>query len=571
LEISEWHWWSFFAERMNSALCYLYFTLLKRRMFHFGRGLRRPTALIGFAAVLGLVGLLFHYRGEEVFAQLARPETLIGGILVMLCGSLFKGFLQRGLVFDPPDIEFLFTSPFTRRQILFYRLLPSYLFALVQGLVFFALLTPHLEHPLTTTICFILFQIACFHVSTGAAIFAGTLSEPLHHRVRWMLLAGCFALTAVYLRAAWDIRIIPAFASSPLAQLAFYPAVTWSDVGAAPFVRDWSLRLIGPNPSWSLQFWQSALYLGVFATSAIGSLGLLFKLKANLFEFSPAATARAAEKRERVQQGRRVAVSEGRQLRSVPLPTLALFRGVGAVVWKNLVVARRSQRELVLALAFTGIYISFLAAIRWALHDAMSRGGELTAGEVADFDNGIVLLLGVLAFLLQWTCRFDFRCDGHHLVGFRTLPVSPFALALAEIAVPSAVCLAFQALGIIVLMLFAPFDWSTLLVMLFAYPAVALALNGVWNLHYLHSATRRAGGRAHSASAVGTLMVVALSFLIFYPAGWTAVRISDAFDPKLGIPLAIAGGIAIQYFVDFLLVLMLARLFQRFQVSRDSR
>src|SRR6266699_1686433 len=100
---------------MNPALCYLYLTLLKRRALHFCRGLRRPTTLLGFAAVLGLIWILFRFRHEALFAQLVRRESLVGGMLVMLCGSLFKGFLERGLEFDPPDIEFLFTSPFTQR------------------------------------------------------------------------------------------------------------------------------------------------------------------------------------------------------------------------------------------------------------------------------------------------------------------------------------------------------------------------------------------------------------------------------------------------------------------------
>src|ERR1041385_7660033 len=124
---------------MNRALFYLWWSLLKRRTLRFCRGLRRPTTLIGFAAVLCLVGFLFHFRGHEVFGQLVRRESLIGGALVMLGGSLFKGFLQRGLAFEPPDIEFLFTSPYAQWQFVFYRLLPSYLFALIQGLVFLGL------------------------------------------------------------------------------------------------------------------------------------------------------------------------------------------------------------------------------------------------------------------------------------------------------------------------------------------------------------------------------------------------------------------------------------------------
>src|SRR5262245_58369727 len=97
-------------------------------------------------------------------------------------------------------------------------------------------------------------------------------------------------------------------------------------------------------------------------------------------------------------------------------------------------------------------------------------------------------MLGFLAFLLQRTLPFDFRCDGHHLVGFRTLPVPAFALALAEIAVPTGFCLLFQALGIAALMIFAGFHWATMLLVLFAFPAIALAVNAVWNLQYLLAA-----------------------------------------------------------------------------------
>ncbi|MEO8426274.1 MAG: putative ABC exporter domain-containing protein [Verrucomicrobiota bacterium] len=556
---------------MSRALTYLWFALLKHKVLHFCRDLRQPTTLIGFAALLSLVGFLFHNRHHEVFAQLVRRESLIGGMLVMLCGSVFKGFLQRGLVFEPPDVEFLFTSPFTQRQIVVYRLLPNYLFALLQGLVFLVLFASHLKHPLLTTACLTFFQIACFHVAAGAAIVAGKLSEQLHHRFQWMMLGVYFLLTALYLRAAWDLKIIPSFASSPLIQLLFYPALTLSDTGTEPPFREWILSVMNTSAFSTHQLWQWALYPGGFAVSAVMSLRLLLKLKANIFETSLATTMRAAEKRFRIQQGRPAAIIAQTSFRSARLPQLALFRGVGAIVWKNLIVALRSKRQLVLAFVFTLIFTAPLAALFWLLNDLVAKGGEASASDVEGFNMGVALFLVSLAFLLQRTFPFDFRCDGHHIVGFRTLPVSPIALVLAEITVPTVLCLAFQALGIAVLMFYARFDWPTMLLMLLGYPAVALGLNAAWNLHYLLSATKSAGGQAQSASAVGTLMVVALSFLIFFPAGWTGVQIGQHVEGKLCVPLAFAGGLVIQYAVDLLLVLTLARVFQRFEVSRDSR
>jgi len=198
---------------MNRALIYLWLMLLKRKAFHFLYGLRRPTTLIGIGSLVFFVGFLFWHRHEDLFGHLVRREILIGGALVMLCGSLFKGFLQRGLVFELPDVEFLFTSPFTQRQIVFYRLLPNYLFAVLQGVVFCALFASHLKHPFFTTLCLILFQAACFHLAAGAAIFGGTISEQAHHRIRWMMLATYFLITAAYLRSAWGLKLVPGFAS----------------------------------------------------------------------------------------------------------------------------------------------------------------------------------------------------------------------------------------------------------------------------------------------------------------------------------------------------------------------
>jgi hypothetical protein len=253
------------------------------------------------------------------------------------------------------------------------------------------------------------------------------------------------------------------------------------------------------------------------------------------------------------------------------LPNLPLFRGFGAIIWKNLVVAGRSKRQIMLAAGFTFIYTGFLIALRVILHRLMTEGGQLPERDLRDFENGLASMLVGLSFFLQRSFPFDFRRDGQHLVTFRTLPISPLALALAEISVPTLFCLAFQAVAVLALMLCGRFEWSLLLVMLFGFPAVALALNSVWNLHYVLAATKRAGGKAESASSVTVLMVVALSFLIFYPAGWAAITVGRLFPGPICEPVGFAVWLIIQYAVDLCLILLLAKLFQRFEVADEPR
>ena len=178
----------------------------------------------------------------------------------------------------------------------------------------------------------------------------------------------------------------------------------------------------------------------------------------------------------------------------------------------------------ILTALYAGSLVALLRHIHAELHAASP--GQLASPEVAmgrfAFHLGLAFWIAILAPFLQRIFPFDFRRDGRHLLDFRTLPMSPLCLVLAEVAVPVGCVLLCQAVGLVPLLIYARFDWPIVLLLIFAYPAIALALNSVWNLHYLLSATRRAAGHAQSPSAVGTVMVVALSFLVFVPAVWTA-------------------------------------------------
>lgn len=178
----------------------------------------------------------------------------------------------------------------------------------------------------------------------------------------------------------------------------------------------------------------------------------------------------------------------------------------------------------------------------------------------------VLSTLALLGFFLQRQFDFDFRRDGLHLVGFRTLPVSPLAVVIAEVAFPTMLCLAFQALGAGILMVYArPGMWASLMMILF-FPAISLAINGVWNAYYLGAATKRAAGKTEAASAVGMVMMVALSFAVFFPAIFAARYASRHWSDDA----AWVAAIAMQYGVDILLVLAMVYLFKNFEVSRDT-
>jgi hypothetical protein len=105
------------------------------------------------------------------------------------------------------------------------------------------------------------------------------------------------------------------------------------------------------------------------------------------------------------------------------------------------------------------------------------------------------------------------------------------------------------------------------------FPALALALNSVWNLHYLIAATKSISGRPGANSAVGIVMVVALSFLVLYPAGWITIKVANLFldrNQPVAFTVAAATGLAVQYGIDLLLIAIMGRLFRTFEFSREG-
>ncbi len=552
---------------MNAALFYLYFSLLRRRILRFLSELRRPAKLLGWTAPLALFAWLYYYRQSEFFTGLFKWQAMTGCALVMLAGSLCKGFFQRGIIFDPPDTEFLFIGPFTTRQILFYRLLPNYLYAFLQSVFVTLLFGSRLAHPFLFAVDFSLFQIGCFHLAAGAAIFSGSLPFARYQRLCWVLLASVLVLTLIYLRAAFDIRVLPRFLTSEMARLFFYPAVTFAEIGSLQPLHDVSRALIESATTRHAAAQLGYLFLTTLA--ALGGLHLLLACNHNIYEAAIACTTERARKLEARRHGRRIAANTAKT--SLALPRFPFFRGAGALFWKNMVAARRSKRSLLLSLGFTAVVVLPLTAILKLEQGLVSDGVTGLELEARQVHFGVAVFFASLAFLLQRSSPFDFRRDGVHLMNFRTLPFSANATTMSELAVPILLCLAFQSLGIISLLVYGRFNsplgtaraMAELVAVVLSYPAVAIAVNAIWNTHYLLSNAHRSG----STTAVGTLVIASLSLLVFFPAGWIAAHL---FRQTSSLLWTVGGFAAVQYAVDLLLIKYVARLFQKTEISREG-
>jgi hypothetical protein len=114
---------------MNTALGFLFYRLSGRRFVRWLNSLRHPGRLLGLVSCVAGFGLLFRFRDADFVQELVKSTPM--GLVIALAGfvSLIRGLMQKGIPFDPPDMEYLCCGPFSHRAVLFYRLLPSYLSA----------------------------------------------------------------------------------------------------------------------------------------------------------------------------------------------------------------------------------------------------------------------------------------------------------------------------------------------------------------------------------------------------------------------------------------------------------
>ncbi len=407
---------------MIPPLVYLFFATRKNGVRRFVSGLRKPRKALGLLATLGLFAMVAwsigHASGSPENAASAAVPMLRAYLALVLVMSLLSGFSERGIPFSPAEVHFLFPGPFRQRDLVLYHLaglLPLSMLGAILPFAFFGLRTPN---PGFTFIGCVLAGLAAQHLRLTASLLAIHVGERAFRRlkgpVRLAMMVLSLAVVALILASGSGSggmrEAIASFAASKAARFALYPAVVAGDLAEAD---TWGLAL--PH------------LLGAIG-AAVATLVPVVLLQVSFLEESIGASERSAARRARVQRNRNLAaVTAGeRPVRAVRLPALPVFRGAGAIAWKNLVIARRSLRSLFFSTFL--LLVIFIPAL------------------VGQDRQGIfpVAMVGMFPLLLSGSIAFDFRGEGGQLPTLKALPLSRTAIAAAEIAVPTAVILTYQ-------------------------------------------------------------------------------------------------------------------------------
>ncbi len=400
--------------------------LLKR----FGASLKTWQGLVFLALTVGVILLwmaplfLLPVAGTMINMDTARvrefvPIGLMGAcLLTIILGD------DKALRFTPAEVDFLFPAPFTRQQLMAYKLLENTLGAALAASFFFVWVVPYV--PLSLAAFWGSFQALLFiQLFQAAFVLAGmTISVRLQTVTRWWIF-GAVGLIVLVLATQSVIILLHAssmtqawmeFRISPVGQVVFAPFELYGLVMVA-------------------ESYLSLLVWGFLALAInVGLVLLILKLDKYYLEAALASSQRFLLLLSRLRKGGALSLW-GSPLRwRLPLPPR--WGGAGPIAWRQLTHACRSVPTLLSVAAVVLFVVSAPRLFLSSIGDTVAEGVSLA------ITAAVVQLTLVFTMML----RFDFRNDLEQIDWLKIMPVHPIALVLGELIVPVLIATITQAI-----------------------------------------------------------------------------------------------------------------------------
>lgn len=381
----------------------------------FSGSARKTIATVVGAAAMGLWLANLAFRG---FTQARTPSEgirVVGpAVLAGLClMPLALGGAARMLAFAPAEVDQLFPAPFSRRQLVAYRIVKVSLASLFTGVFYTVILGG------ASVSWWVSFTAACL-----AWIFAGLLT------MSFALVEATLAQRAALLRLIPQALLLGAIAAACW-RLYGVAGAGWSEgrlrsafetplvsALAAPF-RPFIMLFTARN--WSREV---PLWLAVCLAEVVLLALVTLRLDTAWLDSSIAATHARAERLEQRRRGGRPA-RPGSRLKKL-IPALEFAGPARAIIRRQL---RASPSILLVPPGIAAGLAVVVLLLRWS-----------TPG--ADHSEAILSLTGTLGamsvLILPAVSRVDFRSDIDHVELLKSLPISASAIARAELAIPTA-------------------------------------------------------------------------------------------------------------------------------------
>ncbi len=394
--------------------------LLSKLRFYGGlrklnRSLASPKGALLVLFTLGFFGLMLlpallvggaaRPREANPNANLfLHPAALFGLWLVTSVG----GRIKSPIAFSLAEVEFLFPGPFTRRQLLVYKLLTSAL-----GALGFAMMVPLFAWNYVAvwwlaafvgiwwTVCFV--QMSTILMTLAIDWFGQRFPKGRVPLATALVIALAASLPyAGLLDADKDIpERLAALESSWAAQAILSPFVVFN-------------RLICALTAGQFLAWGTA----ALSINLVVVAGIL-QLDANFLEASLVASQRRYDWLQRVKRSGGVPAFGARSKPRFSLPQFPRLRGAGTIAWRQMLHLMRGSGRLVFVVpALVTPFVVILATHRQ--NDVPSAGI-------------VVTMIMVLGFLITTIMPLGLRADLDHVDTIKTLPVGSGAIVWGSI------------------------------------------------------------------------------------------------------------------------------------------
>lgn len=472
------------------------------------------------------------------------------GMLVLCVVTLLTSAGGRPVTFTPAETDFLFCGPYSRRQILMYRLVRSSFGTLI-GAAFFSIgfmrqTGSFLGTYLVATLAFLFLLF----FSTAAAQVGQILAEKISGLwqrvvigVVLLVLGGIgFAAAPVGMPTTRPLEGMRLFFSG-LTSFRDSVPVRVATSPFEPFARALSAEDWGSRLMWSV------VALGV----VVVALGVCLRLDGDYLEMS---TTSALKKAEQLQKVMRSGVAFEPTKSGLRFPRLPRWGGAGAIIWRQGTTAVRSLR-----MALVIMLIAFF-----------SVGPLLILKGLKDPTGPLVSLLVMMTFLGGGLFRFDFRADVDRLDTLKMLPISSRVLAAGQLATPVLLLCVFQWILCFVMAVVKPSNaWMAFWIAAFV-PVVSLLLLAVENVAFLLVPNRQVTATPGDLTAIARNALVFMAKMLAlvvvlgvgatagFGVGWLTGVKSAGFAVAWVVTAAVCGGV----------IPVVAWAFERLDLSADA-
>ena len=370
----------------------------------------------------------------------------------------------QNLEWSPAEEEFLVSGPFTRRELLRYRLMAIGSSAVVKASVATLLLLPDLRIPWLGLLglCLALFVVELIRVGFDTLTSALSRLEYTVYRIGVFTVAGAAlvwmiedAITRWPSEAQPSTPALVTLVTSCLQSVQAFaatPSFTTLSTGFSPFVQ----LIVGDALT------RATL---LHAVAAVGATGLLMEGVLRL----DAVCQRRRRRNEaaNLATARREAAEDERAPEG-PLPRVAL----SPVAWRQYLGVRSHASGVLLALVAPAL----LSLIPFLM---------LSPNPQTAFANFVASLGFYTLLLLPPALKFDFRRDYDRLLALKMLPVSPWRVTLGQIAIPVIIATIFQWSMILTAYIARPISASHVVAAMVVFLPANVAIFGLDNLLFL--------------------------------------------------------------------------------------